>query len=113
MGMLTNQIHVLLQRVKMAGREPHKIIMHQGLKETLMNEIRGTSVRLAGIQKVVPMPEVYNARQGAIAETFEGIPIVVDNSIGEILVQVKPLPYATKDIVSKVPWAKILKMKRF
>lgn len=103
MGQLTNQIRVLLQRVKMAGREPHKILMHQGLRDALRAELEPIFVR----EKI----DAYDPRQGA-TDMFEGLPIVVDNSVGEILVQVKPLKYAEKDIVSPVPWSKILKMKR-
>jgi len=36
MALLTNQIRVLLQRVKMAGRQPHKILIGVGV----MSEVK-------------------------------------------------------------------------
>lgn len=97
----------------MAGREPHKILMHQGLLEVFKTEFEG-QLRYPIKIKAPNDPEdaIYDARQGAERITFEGIPIVVDNTVGEILVQVKPQKYAEKDIVSPVPWSKIMKMKR-
>ncbi len=103
MAILTNQIRVLLQRVKMAGREPHKILMCRGLRDALYLELNHVFVR----GKV----GAYDAIQGA-TDTFEGIPVVVDESCVEPIIQVKPRAYDEKDIVSPVPWSKIMKMKR-
>lgn len=103
MAQLTNQIRVLLQRVKMAGREPHKILMCRGLRDALRMELRPILMRSE--------IEVYDKMQGA-TDLFEGIPVVVDESCVEPMIQVRPTAYASKDVVSPVPWKKIMKMKR-
>lgn len=113
MALLINQIKVLLQRVKMAGREPHKLIMNQGLKECLQLEL-GHTASLAYRHIISPHDDdaIYHPKQGTIEMTFQGIPILVDNSLKEILIQTKPRPMEEDEPVPNVDWSKIIKMER-
>lgn len=113
MGQLSNQIRVLLQRMRLSGREPHKILMHQGLKEALQNELNG-QIRYPIKLQVNPVcdDEPYDPRQGMIEMTFEGLPIVVDNSLTEILIQAKPKPHSSHEPFKETDWKKIIKTER-
>lgn len=111
MPLLSNQIRVLLQRVKMAGREPHKILMPQGVYEVLRNEIfdgvsRLNKDGLHSIDQATDAPRKYQAL------AFDGIPILVDNSVSEILVQVKPRPLSEDEPMPNIDWTKINKLRR-
>lgn len=107
MALLVNQIRVLLQRVKMAGREPYKILMHQGLRDNLRTELGHTGILQF---KVIPDTTIDKARKQD-EFTFLGLPVVVDNTLKEILIQVKPRKMAEEEPVPKLDWAKIIKVE--
>lgn len=89
--MLSNQIKVLLQRVRMAGREPLRLLMPNGLRWAL---------------KAEGSPEYHHMHNG---DFFGPLPIVVDDTLKEILVQVEPLPDQPTEAVD---WKNVIKVER-
>lgn len=73
-GSLANQIRVLLQRMRLRGYHPWKILLSRGLRDAL---------RLENSPGYVKHDE---------GDTFGSLPIVIDNSVREPLILVKPEP---------------------
>lgn len=73
-GSLKNQIKVLIQRMKMRGFKPWKILLSPGLRFALRSE--------CGIS-----PEYVRHDLG---DVFDGLPIVVDTSVREPIIMLKP-----------------------
>lgn len=86
-GKISNQLKVLIQRTRMAGREPWKILMPKGMKWALEQELQPM---LVGYKKT---------DQGCY---YGGLLIVVDNTVTEPIILIKPeyrqepLPLAIK-----------------
>lgn len=108
MALLINQIRVLLQRMKLAGREPYKILLSRGLRDALVNELGHT-----GILRFKRMPDPFLGKPEKIADiSFEGLPIVVDDSLKEIMIQAKPRKMSEEEPIPNIDWAKIGKVNR-
>lgn len=108
MGQLTNQIRVLLQRVKLAGREPHKILMHCGLYEVLRGELVGKIIHKR--EANIDFDSAVDCMRGMVDMTFEGIPIVVNNTLKEILIQTKPRPMSDQETFGERDWKNIIRV---
>lgn len=72
--MISNQIKVLIQRMRLCGFEPWKILLHQGLRWALKEEMKGN-------------PAYRATDQG---DFFGGLMIVIDNTVTEPLILAKP-----------------------
>ena len=74
-GSLANQIRVLIQRMKMRGYEPWKILLSPGLRFALRSEMRDKLTEYVSHDK---------------GDMFLGLPIVVDSTVEEPIIMVKP-----------------------
>ena len=71
-GSLANQIKVLIQRMKMRGYEPWKILLSPGLRDALRLENRPEYVR------------------HDVGDLFMGLQIRIDASVNEPIILIKP-----------------------
>jgi hypothetical protein len=73
-GSLANQIRVLIQRMKMRGYQPWKILLSPGLRFALRSEVGGTMEYAKHDQH----------------DMFLGLPIVLDTTVREPIMMIKP-----------------------
>lgn len=110
MALLTNQIKVLIQRMKLAGRQPYKILLSRGLRDALVMELGHTGLLRFKLKRT---PDPFLGKPEKIADvSFEGLPIVVDDSLKEILIQAKPRRMSEEEPIPNIDWSKIGKVNR-
>lgn len=78
-GRLENQLRVLIQRARLAGKEPWKILLSKGLRWALEQECLG-------------QPYYRKTDQG---HYFGGLLIVVDQHVVDPIILIKPEPAST------------------
>lgn len=76
-GSLANQIRVLIQRMKMRGYTPWKIMLSPGLRFALRSEMEGK------------LQEYQKHDKG---DMFMGLPIKIDSTVMEPIIMIKPEP---------------------
>lgn len=74
-GKLSNQIKVLIQRARMAHREPWKIIMPKAMRWALEQELQ---------------PAMVGYKKTDQGHYYGGLFIVIDNSVTEPIILIKP-----------------------
>lgn len=76
-GSLANQIRVLIQRMRMRGYQPWKILLSPGLRYALRLESESSM-------------QSNDYRRHDQGDTFMGFPIVVDKTVEEPIIMIKP-----------------------
>lgn len=73
-GQLSNQIKVLIQRMRLRGYTPWKILLHPGMRWVLREECRHLTIYRTHDQ----------------GDTYAGLPIVCDTSVNEPIIMIDP-----------------------